>query len=219
MREKSKPRRPIDFHQRRFTQISEAHCGPAVIQMLLHNVGIKASQRAIAKAGGASDLIQQQGMRVDQLALAVRYLAPQTQFWYKDHATIEDLARVVTDYEYPVGIEWQGLFEDTLEDESPEGDYGHYSVVTVADSETRTLAIVDPYKDFRSQDRVLSFEFFMTRWWDTNNYPDPLTGKDHYVEDRQMMFIITPQEVIFPRFLGMRSKISSRSLPKKRARS
>ncbi len=219
MRGKSKPRRPIDFHHPRFTQISEAHCGPAVIQMLLHNLGIKASQRAIAKAGGASDLIQQQGMRVDQLALAVRYLAPQTHFWYKDHATIEDLARVVTDYEYPVGIEWQGLFEDTLEDESPEGDYGHYSVVTVADSETRTLAIVDPYKDFRSQDRVLTFEFFMTRWWDTNNFPDPLTGEDYYVEDRQMMIIITPQEVIFPRFLGMRSKISSRSLPKKRARS
>ncbi len=218
MREKSNRKRPINFHQRRFTQISEAHCGPAVIQMLLHNVGIRVSQKAVAEAGGAADLIAQQGMRVDQLARAVRYLAPQAHFWYKDHSTIEDLVRIVTDYEYPVGIEWQGLFEDTLEEETEEGDYGHYSVVTVADSETRTLVIVDPYKDFRSQDRVLTFEFFMTRWWDVNNFPDPLSGEDHYVEDRQMMFLVTPKGVIFPRLLGMKSKISSESPPKKRAK-
>ncbi len=216
MREKFNPKLPIDFHHRRFTQISESHCGPAVIQMLLYNVGIKASQKAIAKAGGASDFIAQRGMRVDQLALAVRYLAPQAQFWYKDHSTLEDLAHIVTDYHYPVGIEWQGLFEDSLEDESPEGDYGHYSMVTLADAKTRTLAIVDPYKDFRSQDRILTFDFFMTRWWDTNNYPDPRTGRDRYVDDRQMMFIITPEEVTFPQLVGMKSEMRSGSPPKKR---
>jgi len=43
----------------------------------------------------------------------------------------------------------------------------------------------------------------MSRWWDTNDFPDPLTGKEHLVEDRQMMFIITPKEVTFPRLLGM----------------
>ena len=44
----------------------------------------------------------------------------------------------------------------------------------------------------------------MTRWWDTNEFPDPQTGKDHLVEDRQMMFMITPVEVTFPLLLDMK---------------
>jgi hypothetical protein len=204
MREKSNPRPPIDFHHDRFTQIGESHCGPAVVQMLLQNLDIEVTQQAVAEAGGASDLIEQRGMRVDQLERAVRELAPQTRFWYKDHSTIEELVQIVNDYDYPVGIEWQGLFEDTLEDETQDGDYGHYSLVTMADSKTRKLVIVDPYKDFRSQDRIFTFEFFMSRWWDTNDVPDPLTGIETLVEDRQMMFIITPKESTFPLLLGMK---------------
>jgi len=204
MREKSNPRRPIDFHHGRFTQISESYCGPAVIQMLLHNLEIEVAQEAVAEAGGAIDLIEQQGMRVDQLEQAVRQLAPQTCFWFKDHSLIEEMVRIVDDYDYPVGIEWQGIFEDTLEDETQDGDYGHYSVVTMADSKSRKLVIVDPYKDFRSQDRIFTFDFFISRWWDTNDFPDKLTGKENLVEDRQMMFIITPKEETFPQLLGMK---------------
>jgi hypothetical protein len=62
---------------------------------------------------------------------------------------------------------------------------------------------VDPYKDFRSQDRVFTFEFFLSRWWDTNELHDPVSGKDYLVEDRQMMFIITSVEEDFPRLLNM----------------
>ena len=204
MREKSNPRHPIDFHHDRFTQIDESHCGPAVIQMLLHNLGIEVTQAAVAGAGGASDLIEQHGMHVGQLSQAVRQLAPSTCFWYKDHSTIEELIRIVADYDYPVGIEWQGVFEDSLEDETQDGDYGHYSVVTMVDSKNRKLVIVDPYKDFLSQDRIFPFEFFISRWWDINEFPDELTGKDHLVEDRQMMFVITPKEMTFPGLLGMR---------------
>ena len=172
--------------------------------MLLRNLGIKVTQVAIAEAGGATDLIEQHGMRVDQLYQAVRQLAPQTSFWYKDHSTIEELVRIVVDYDFPVGIEWQGVFEDTLDDETQDSDYGHYSVVTMADPKRRKLVIVDPYKDFRSQDRIFTFEFFMSRWWDTNEFPDPLTGKGRFIEDRQMMFTITPDEVTFPQLLGMK---------------
>jgi hypothetical protein len=204
MREKSNSRRSVDFHHDRFTQISESHCGPAVIQMLLQNLGIEVTQEAVVEAGGANDLIKQLGMRVDQLAWAVRQLAPQTCFWYKDHSMIEELVQILVNYDYPVGIEWQGLFEDKLEDETQDGDYGHYSVVTMADAKGQKLVIVDPYKDFRSQDRNFSFEFFMSRWWDTNNFPDKLTGKDCLVEDRQMMFIITPKLETFPSLLGMK---------------
>lgn len=204
MPEKSTRRRPIDFHNERFTQISESHCGPAVIQMLLHNLGIEVTQEAITEAGGAGDLIELHGMRVDQLERAVRQLAPQTYFWYKDHSRIEELVQITVDYNYIVGIEWQGLFEDTLEEETQDGDYGHYSVVTMADPKSRKITIVDPYKDFRLQDRILTFEFFMTRWWDMNDFPDPLTGKYNLVEDRQMMFLITPEEETFPKLLGMK---------------
>jgi hypothetical protein len=199
----SNPRHTIDFHNDRFTQISESHCGPAVIQMLLFNLGIEVTQQAIAEAGGASALIETQGMRIDQLMRAVQQLAPNTRFWFKDHSEIKELVQIVAEYDYPVGVEWQGVFEDTLEEETQDSDYGHYSVVTLADSKNRNLVIVDPYKDFRSQDRIFTFEFFMSRWWDVNNISDPQTGKERLVEDRQMMFIITPEDATFPRLLDM----------------
>jgi hypothetical protein len=204
MQKKSNPGHKYDFYHERFTQIDESHCGPAVVQMLLHNVGIEVSQEEVAEAGGVSDHIEDEGMRVDQLELAIRKLAPQVSFWYKDHSTIAELVQIVVDYDYPVGIEWQGLFEDTLEEETQDGDYGHYSVVTMVDTNRQKLVIVDPYKDFRSQDRIFTFEFFMSRWWDTNNFPDPQTGNDHLVEDRQMMFVITPTDVTFPLLLDMK---------------
>jgi hypothetical protein len=201
---KFNPRRSFDFRNERFTQISESHCGPAVVQMLLQYLGIEVTQEAVAEAGGAAALIEVHGMRVDQLGLAVRQLAPQTYFWYKDYSTIEDLVRVVNDYDFLAGVEWQGVFEDTLEDETEDGDYGHYSVITMADTKKRELVIVDPYKDFRSQYRNFSFDFFMSRWWDTNEVPDPVTGKGRLVEDRQMMFTVTPKKAKFPKLLGMK---------------
>lgn len=204
MRGKFNPRRSIDFRNERFTQISESHCGPAVVQMLLQYLGIEVTQEAVAEAGGAAALIEVHGMRVDQLSLAVRQLAPQTYFWYKDYSTIEDLVRVVNDYDFLAGVEWQGVFEDTLEDETEDGDYGHYSVITMADTKKRELVIVDPYKDFRSQYRNFSFDFFMSRWWDTNEVPGLVTGKGRLVEDRQMMFTVTPKKAKFPKLLGMK---------------
>jgi hypothetical protein len=206
MLENSNPKTPIDLHHERFTQVSESHCGPAVIQMLLHNLGIQVSQEAVVEAGSARDLIEQHGMRVDQLERAVRQLAPHTSFWYKDHSLLEELVQIVSTYNYIVGVEWQGLFEDKVEDETQDGDYGHYSVVTEADANRQMLVIVDPYKDFRSEDRIFTFEFFISRWWDANDFPDLLTGISQSVEDRQMMFIITPDDVTFPRLLGMKRK-------------
>jgi hypothetical protein len=203
MRGKSIPRPVIDFHHGRFTQISESHCGPAVIQMQLSNLGIEVTQEAVTEAGGAKDAIALHGMRVDQMARAVRVLAPRTCFWYKDHTSIDELVRVVQEFKTIAGVEWQGLFEDKLEDETVDGDYGHYSAVTAADTFNRQLIIADPYKDFRSADRVFTFEFFMSRWWDVNDVADPATGLEQPVEDRQMMFIITPMRATFPRLLGL----------------
>ena len=202
--EKSNSARKYDFDQERFTQINESYCGPAVIQMLLHNLGVEVTQQEVAEAGGASDLIEEQGMRVKQLERAVRILAPQTSFWYKDHSTIAELVKIVDDYDYPVGVEWQGFFEDTQDDETEDGDYGHYSVVTMVNPTIQKLVIADPYKDFRSQDRIFTFDFFMPRWWDMNECRNPRTGKKRLVEDQQMMFVITPADVTFPKLLKMK---------------
>ncbi|MBI5670172.1 MAG: C39 family peptidase [Chloroflexi bacterium] len=192
------------------TQITDSHCGPAVIQMLLANVGVGVTQEQVAEAGGAASTIDMHGMRVDQLAQAVKTLAPEMQFWYKDHSRLNDLIALVSKHRYPVGVEWQGLFEtvsDILEDtdtEDEEEDYGHYSVVTYVDRRSRQLIIVDPYKDFAHQDRIFSFDVFLPRWWDTNEVTDPETGRAKLVEDYRMMFLITPKGETFPEQRGMK---------------
>lgn len=216
----------LDFHQPRFMQISESHCGPAVTQMLLSNLGFEISQEQIAEAGGAANLIAMQGMRVDQLALAVHRLVPDMVFYYKDRASLDDLVRIVIDYRHPVGVEWQGVFEDEEEATEPNGvaehhtllagpsgllpdsetednDYGHYSLVTQAYRRKRQLIIADPYKDYFSQARIFDFDVFEKRWYDFNEAIDPLTGQPRTVEDYHMLFVITRRSVTFPRRLGM----------------
>jgi hypothetical protein len=224
------PVRPrINYHQPRFTQISEAHCGPAVIQMLLEHLGIEANQDAITEAAGAGGQIELQGTRIDQLARAVNRLGPQAQFWYKDHASLKDLAIAVRRYGYPVGVEWQGVFDDdettaappagspespeaekpvkgfTLPDaETKDEDYGHYSVVTAVRLRSRLLVIADPYKDYIDKDRIFSFRHFRSRWWDYNEVPDPRTGRKKLVEDYHMMFLITEKDAAWPLHLNMK---------------
>jgi hypothetical protein len=213
----------VNFHQQRFMQISESHCGPAVIQMLLSNLGVDVTQEEVAEAGGATNLIEMNGMRVDQLARAVHYLAPQVLFYYKDHATIAELARVVNDYHHPAGVEWQGQFEDESEppsdeikqdlaehagslagSESEDSDYGHYSLVVHADRHKRQLIIADPYKDYISQARIFSFEEFDRRWYDFNEIPNLISGKPLLVEDDHLIFVVIRRNVLFPRRMGMR---------------
>jgi hypothetical protein len=217
-----KLRPAVDFHQPRFMQISESHCGPAVIQMMLSDWGMDASQEEIAEAGGASRLIEMNGMRVDQLALAVHRLAPHLNFFYKDHATIDELARVVNEYRIPAGVEWQGVFEDSVEKLSNETqslsqvldprsesktedeDYGHYSLVIHSDRRRRQLIIVDPYRDYFSKARVFSFTEFDQRWYDFNEVSDPVSGQPALVQDDHLFFIVVRRNVSFPRRLGMR---------------
>jgi hypothetical protein len=182
----------------RYTQISESHCGPAVIQTLLANVGVIVSQEQITQAAGAGDTIHLDGTRPSQLARAVHALAPSMTFWQKEHGTIEDLRQITQECRFPVGIEWQGLFEVggfRIEEETGDEDYGHYSIVThVGDGE---LIIVDPYKDFANQDRIFTFAEFLPRWWDTNEITDPHTGKKVIKKDEQLLFVITPSTTIF----------------------
>jgi hypothetical protein len=171
-------------------------------------LGIEVTQEEVAELGGATELIELHGMRVDQLALAVKLISPNVQFWYKDHAKLKELVTLVKNYKYPVGVEWQGLFDsedDDDDDDDDDADYGHYSVVTHVDTKQKQLIIVDPYKDFVSQDRIFSFDTFTSRWWDTNEITDPETGKARLVPDYHVMFIVTPKEATFPTQLGMKT--------------
>ena len=186
---------------RRIEQISENHCGPAVIQMLLENIGLSVSQETITAAAGATDTIAEQGTRVDQLAQAVRALAPSARLWYKEKATLADLVYVLDEQKYPVGVEWQGLFDED-EDEFDD-DYGHYSVISHIDLARGELIVVDPYKDFADQDRILSTRVFQKRWWDENEVKQPETGELVYKRDEQLFFVVAPGDVTFPAELHM----------------
>ncbi len=184
---------------------SDSYCGPAVLQMLLSNLGVRVKQDDVVLAGEAVDRIVFHGMRVDQLAQATSILVPQVQFWSKDQATLEDLIQLVRGYHFPVGVEWQGYFDDEGgEIPDPEPDYGHYSVVTHVDRDRDELIIVDPNKEYVEQDRIFSLEEFDQRWWDVNELPDLTTGDPTYVKDDHMLFIVTPHDEMVPARLGMK---------------
>ncbi len=190
-------------HLRIIQQISEHHCGPAVTQMLLENIGVSVTQEQITAAAGASRTIAKHGTRVDQLARAVHELAPEARLWYKEKASLRDLKYVLEQAKFPAGVEWQGIFDD--DPEEFDDDYGHYSVVAHIDEERDELIVMDPYKDFVEQNRILKVSVFLKRWWDYNQVVDPKTGKKTYKKDEDLFFVVTPLEVAFPEDLGMKS--------------
>ncbi len=187
---------------RRIEQITENHCGPAVIQMLLENIGINAAQEEITEAAGVTHTIALYGTRVDQLAKAVQQLAPIAKLWFKEKASADDLQYVLDVCKFPVGVEWQGLFDDMDDDDE---DYGHYSIVAYIDKAKDEVIIVDPYKDFVEQSRIVKMSTFLNRWWDFNEVKDPETGEKTFKKDEQLFFVVAPLSVTFPAELGMQS--------------
>lgn len=188
----------------RSQQISEEHCGPAVLQMLLGSLGIYCTQEEITRQANLEQTIHETGSRVDQLAVACKKLAPQTRFWFKYHSTLDDI-RYLLQRGYGVGVEWQGLFYESEEEEEEDGDYGHYSIVSYIDEDRQVLIIIDPYKDFSDQDRIFEVATFMKRWWDINEITDPYTGQKRTFEDKQLLFFVTPLNESFPPELGFQT--------------
>ncbi len=199
----STPQDPKRFSRlRRIEQISENHCGPAVVQMLLENIGVNATQEEITEVAGATETIATHGTRVDQLAKAVHQLAPIAKLWYKENAGAEDLEYVLNEAKYPVAVEWQGLFADMDEDDD---DYGHYSIIVHIDKAKDEVIVVDPYKDFVDQSRIVSMNLFLSRWWDFNEVKDLQTGEKVFKKDERLFFVVTPLSVVFPVELRMQS--------------
>lgn len=188
----------------RVRQISEYHCGPAVLQMLLGQCGVSADQQHLTELADVAATIAAYGARVDQLARAVAWLREGVRLWFKTNATEDDLVAVVCRRGWAAGVEWQGLFEESEEDEDfVAGDYGHYSVVTRVDRARGLITLRDPYPDFWRKDRVFGLDWFVSRWWDVNLAPTPGTGRLRPVEDRRMLFVVTGKRARFPAMLGM----------------
>lgn len=185
---------------KRISQISIVHCGPAVLRMLMSFQGVRIYQRDIVSRLGISDRIKSHGMNVYELASAVNLLAPDLQFWYKDHATVSDISILINEYEIPVGVEWRGEF---LEDY--DGDDGHYSIVTGIDISKNKITIADPYPSFSDYDREFSIDVFVPMWWDTNEIINTETGVAEIVEDKHLLFIITQKGETFPHELGLKT--------------
>jgi ABC-type bacteriocin/lantibiotic exporter with double-glycine peptidase domain len=197
------PSDPRKFSRLRWIQqITENHCGPAVLEMLLGNIGVNVSQQEITDAAGATHTIETHGTRVDQLAKAVQQLVPIAKLWYKEKASLDDIFHVLEEAKYPVGVEWQGLFEDMDDDDE---DYGHYSIVAHIDKARGELIVVDPYKDYVDQNRIIKINTFQERWWDFNEVKDPQTGEKTFKKDEQLFFVVVPLAVTFPAELGMQS--------------
>jgi hypothetical protein len=173
-----------------------------VLEMLLENIGVNLSQQEITEAAGATQTIETHGTRVDQLAKAVQQLVPIARLWYKEKASLDDLIYVLEEAKYPVGVEWQGLFEDMDDDDE---DYGHYSIVSHIDKPRDELIVVDPYKDYVDQNRIIKIGTFLNRWWDFNEVKDPVTGEKVSKKDEQLFFVVVPLAVSFPVELGMQS--------------
>jgi hypothetical protein len=179
---------------KRARQITFSHCGPAVVEDLFSFVGVKVSQTAIVRSIRADKKIKRIGVDVNDLGGAVRKLGKgKFVFWKKTNSTINTLALIVNKYQYPVGVEWQGVFY-----EYGDGDNGHYCVVTRVNKEGGYLRLADPFFKFVGVDRKFSLKDFQKRWWDVN-----VVGKKT-VTDKKMLFIITPTGTAWPKKLGMK---------------
>lgn len=184
---------------RRVKQITAYHCGPAVVKMLVSFQGISVKQKQIVAAAGIGRRLKIYGMTVVEMSRAVSQLFPQLQLWYKDKSSLKELQILVRDYQLPVGVEWQGVFEEYADEDS-----GHYAVVVQVDMARNIIMLADPFKKYAGKDRRFSIIDFEHRWWDTNEITDARTGKHKLVTDYHMMFIIVPQEVTGPESLGMK---------------
>ena len=183
---------------RRIAQVTNAHCGPAVLEMLASNAGRDIDQEAFVDAVDIREKLQTHGMFIKEMAHAVSILLPDMQFWYKHNSSLSDLVRAVRQYKHPVGIEWQGVFYEDSDD-----DNGHYAVVTYIDTVNNIIMLADPYARFAGTDRIFHILEFEDRWWDENEVVNPLTGETRYERDYHTMFILIEKEETWPEDLDM----------------
>jgi hypothetical protein len=181
---------------KRFAQITDSHCGPAVVQMLLYHHGLAFSQDEIVAAARAKTRIIKRGTRPDHLARAVRVLAPNLRVYFKDNATSLDLDSLINVHKVSVAVNWQGLFYDTLEEEkkfSPFDDHGHYSIAVGLDLNKDEIITAEPYYEYTGKPRRFKYSWFRTRWYDTDSETDTKTGLKTTFKSKRLLFAILPK--------------------------
>lgn len=184
---------------KRVKQITVYHCGPAVIEALFSFLGVHVSQTSQVRSIRAGNRIRSYGLTVKDLAKAAKIAARgKFTFWKKANGKISDLDTIVNKYQYPVGVEWQGVFYE-YEDE----DSGHYGIITRIDKKTGTLRLADPFYAFAGVDRKFRIKEFLGRWWDENDISVSGTTRKRRVVDNKVMFVITPKGETWPKKLGM----------------
>ena len=203
-----------------------AFCGPATLEIMLSQHGIPVQQKTIAQSANALKDIDTLGMRIDQLALAVRKLAPHLTVWAKRDASFEDLDVLINTYSLPVAIEWQWVWtEDQFHNREHAkeifydgDDPGHWSVITGIALSDKKLMIQDPSIDYFEKDREFGFEEFEKRWFDINNVDDdaPEEAKE-WMNDYHVLFVIAPKSQVFPESLGLK-KVRIAATYKKQSR-
>lgn len=186
---------------KRTRQKTDAYCGPAAMEMLASFIKISINQNKFVHLSKMDKKINKYGMNINDLGKGLKTVSTRCSFWYKEKSTTKELSKLVNDYKYPVGVEWQGVFEEYTEKDFP--DDGHYGVVTYINSKRNKIYISDPFRRFAMKDRIFELDFFRRRWWDFNELKDHKKGKMVQVKDHHMMFIITKPNVTFPLELGM----------------
>lgn len=195
----------------RVRQLNNSFCAPATLQILLSHFGIEADQEKLVTVATTREHVIKKGMSVELLAQTVHNLYPEMSFWVKREASVFDLEKMTRVYNYPVGVNWQGIFEDNeYEDEYTEeeddsrckGGEGHYCVVVDVDTVKNYVRMMDPYGHYSNEDRFHEIGEFLNRWWDdrVDTLPD---GSKKYVYEKRLMFVIVPKNVTFPEEMGM----------------
>jgi hypothetical protein len=182
---------------KRFAQITDSHCGPAVIQMLLYRYGFTYSQKQIVAAARAKTRLIKEGTRPDHLARAVRVLAPAYRLYFKDLATSRDLNLLINTHKVPVAVNWQGLFYDTVLEEkkfSPFDDHGHYSIVIGFDPTKDSLVMAEPYYEYTPKPRTFKYSWFKTRWHDADPQTKPKEEFKTSFISKRLLFVVLEKD-------------------------
>jgi len=203
----------------RIGQTTPYYCGPAVMEMLLKYQNVQVDQHYLVEISGVAYKIKEHGMLLSEMAQTINSMPLGVKFWYKRDSTMRELSMLVNQFNCPVGVEWQGLFDyeddEEEDDDDDEGstwpydeeddddDPGHYSVVTYCSTQENVIMMADPDLHYSGTDRQFSVLEFERRWWDINQVKDKYNGRMTEVDDYHACFIIVPETEIFPVSLGM----------------
>ncbi len=186
-------------------QKTDSHCGPAVTKALLKFNQIDVSQDQVVEAAKIKLRIKPYGMQPKHISFAISKLAPNFQYWFKQNATGRDLNELIHTYHLPVGVNWQGLFYDSIAEErrtDPKGPHGHYSIATDIELKKDEITIDDPYSKYFSTPRIFSFRWFKKRWWDKDIEKGKLVLETH-----KYIFVLVPKGTTFPERLGLKQAL------------